>query len=72
MASTTSNFVGLVDSGFHTTTDGCKIYYELHGKGEQKVVLIQGTACKSVCNAIIPIIKVLLFLLSSKMSILLA
>ncbi|XP_049848472.1 N-formylmaleamate deformylase-like [Schistocerca gregaria] len=32
----------LTQSGYHSVKDGTKIYYELHGTGEHKVVLVAG------------------------------
>lgn len=42
MAEVPSGFLDLTDSGFHMVKDGCKIYYEVHGSGPQKIVFIQG------------------------------
>lgn len=43
MALDSSRIIELAESGYYTQKDGCRNYYEVHGFGPQKIVLLQGS-----------------------------
>jgi hypothetical protein len=60
MTDENSGFIELTEAGYHTTDDGCKIYFETHGSGPQKIVLIQGTPDSRVISVLSIISEALL------------